>query len=140
MSLFPNSKIIQCKRDKIENCWSIYKNNFDGNIDFSNNLDDLGSYYNLYEDLMSFWNKKYSNMIYNLNYEDLINNQNSQIKNLINFCELDWDQNCLNFHKNSKTIKTVSFAQARKPIYKSSINISKNYSAYLEKLAFKIKS
>ena len=140
ISLFPNSKIVHCTRSKIDNCWSIYKNNFDGNIDFSNDLEDLASYYNLYENLMSFWNKKYSNKIYNLSYEDLINDQNSQIKNLIKFCELDWDQNCLNFHKNSKTIKTVSFAQARKPIYKSSINISKNYSVYLEKLGVKIKS
>ena len=140
ISLFPNSKIVHCTRNKIDNCWSIYKNNFDSNINFSNDLEDLASYYNLYEDLMLFWNKKYSNKIYNLNYEDLIDDQNSQIKNLIKFCELDWDQNCLNFHKYSKIIKTVSFAQARKPIYKSSINISKNYSVYLEKLGVKIKS
>ena len=139
-SLFPNSKIIHCKRNKIDNCWSIYKNNFDGNINFSNDLEDLALYYNLYEELMLFWNQKYKNKIYNLNYENLINNQNEEIKNLIKFCDLDWDPNCLNFHKNKKSIKTVSFAQARKPIYNSSINISKNYSIYLEKLISKLKS
>ena len=89
---------------------------------------------------MLFWNQKYKNKIYNLNYENLINNQNEEIKNLIKFCDLDWDPNCLNFHKNKKSIKTVSFAQARKPIYNSSINISKNYSIYLEKLISKLKS
>ena len=140
ISLFPNSKIIHCTRNKIDNCWSIYKNNFDGNIDFSNDLDDLASFYNLYEDLMSFWNKKYNDKIYNLSYENLVNDQNTQIKKLIEFCELDWDPSCLNFHESKKTIKTVSFAQARKPIYKSSINVSKNYSLYLDKLITKFKS
>ena len=140
ISLFPNSIIIQCKRNKIENCWSIYKNNFDGNIDFSNNLEDLGSYYNLYEDLMLFWKKKYKDKIYELHYENLINDPDTQIKLLIQFCNLDWDPNCLEFYKNKKTIKTVSSAQARKPIYKSSINASEKYSAYLEKLKSTLKS
>ena len=140
ISLFPNSKIIHCTRDKIDNCWSIYKNNFDGNIDFSNDLEDLATYYNLYEELMSFWNKKYKDKIYNLSYENLINDKDAQIKKLIEFCELNWDPNCLNFHESKKTIRTVSFAQARKPIYKSSINISKNYSVYLNKLIAKLKS
>ncbi len=140
MSLFPNSKIVQCKRDKIENCWSIYKNNFDGNIDFSNNLEDLGSYYNLYEDLMLFWKKKFKDKIYELRYENLINDPDSQIKLLIQYCDLEWDSNCLEFYKNKKTIKTVSFAQARQPIYKSSINASEKYSTYLEKLRSTLKS
>ena len=134
LSLFPNSKIIHCKRNKIDNCWSIYKNNFAGSLNFSNNLEDLGFFHNLYEELMSFWNNKFKDKIYNLSYEDLINNKDAQIKLLIKFCGLDWDPNCLEFHKNTKTIKTVSFAQARKPIYKSSVNSSSKYLKYLNKL------
>ncbi len=134
ITLFPNSKIIHCKRNSVENCWSIYKNNFDGNIDFSNNLTDLGSFYNLYTDLMSYWNEKFKDKIYNLKYENLVNNPEIETKSLIDFCGLDWDPKCLEFYKNKKTIKTVSFAQARKPIYRSSINISDKYSIYLDKL------
>ena len=134
LSLFPSSKIIHCKRNKIDNCWSIYKNNFAGSINFSNNLEDLGFFHNLYEELMSFWNNKFKDKIYNLSYEDLVSNPDSQIKLLIEFCGLDWDPNCLEFHKNTKTIKTVSFAQARKPIYKSSVNSSSKYLKYLSKL------
>ena len=122
------------KRNSVENCWSIYKNNFDGNIDFSNNLTDLGSFYNLYTDLMSYWNEKFKDKIYNLKYENLVNNPEIETKSLIDFCGLDWDPKCLEFYKNKKTIKTVSFAQARKPIYRSSINISDKYSIYLDKL------
>ena len=140
LSLFPNSKIIHCKRSKIDNCWSIYKNNFAGRLNFSYNLEDLGFFHNLYEELMSFWNNKYRDKIYNLSYEDLINNPDAQIKLLIKFCDLDWDPNCLEFHKNTKTIKTVSFAQARKPIYKSAINSSSKYLQYLNKLKSVLKS
>jgi len=134
LSLFPNSKIIHCKRNKIDNCWSIYKNNFAGSLNFSNNLEDLGFFHNLYEELMSFWNNKFKDKIYNLSYEDLVSSPDAQIKLLIKFCGLDWDPNCLEFHKNTKTIKTVSFAQARKPIYKSSVNSSSEYLKYLSKL------
>ena len=140
LSVFPNSKIIHCQRSKMDNCWSIYKNNFAGSLNFSNNLEDLGFFHNLYEELMSFWNNKFKDKIYNLSYEDLINNKDAQIKLLIKFCGLDWDPNCLEFHKNTKTIKTVSFAQARKPIYKSSINSSSKYLKYLNKLKSILKS
>ena len=140
LSLFPNSKIIHCKRNKIDNCWSIYKNNFAGSLNFSYNLEDLGFFHNLYEELMSFWNNKFKDKIYNLSYEDLVNNPDAQIKLLIKFCGLDWDPSCLEFHKNTRTIKTVSFAQARKPIYKSSINSSSKYLEYLNKLKSVLKS
>ena len=140
LSLFPNSKIIHCKRNKIDNCWSIYKNNFAGSLNFSNNLEDLGFFHNLYEELMSFWNNKFKDKIYNLSYEDLVNNPDAQIKLLIKFCGLDWDPSCFEFHKNTRTIKTVSFVQARKPIYKSSINSSSKYLEYLNKLKSVLKS
>ena len=140
LSLFPNSKIIHCKRSKMDNCWSIYKNNFAGSLNFSNNLEDLGFFHNLYEELMSFWNNKFKDKIYNLSYEDLVSNPDTQIKLLIKFCGLDWDLNCLEFHKNTKTIKTVSFAQARKPIYKSSVNSSSKYFKYLNKLKSVLKT
>ena len=140
LSLFPNSKIIHCKRSKMDNCWSIYKSNFAGSLNFSNNLEDLGFFHNLYEELMSFWNNKFKNKIYNLSYEDLVSSPDAQIKLLIKFCGLDWDPNCLEFHKNTKIIKTVSFAQARKPIYKSSINSSSKYLKYLNKLKSILKS
>ena len=61
--IFPNSKIINCKRNSLDNCWSIYKNNFDAGLNFSFNLNDLGKFYNLYEDLIYFWKLKYPKTI-----------------------------------------------------------------------------
>lgn len=80
---------------------------------------------------MSFWNKKLPNYIYECEYENLVNNPDNEIPKLIEFCNLSWEENCLNFTKNKTAIKTVSIAQARQPIYKSSVNLFKDYKKYL---------
>jgi len=139
MHMFPNSKIIHCKRNDIDVCWSNYKNNFDGGLYFSNNLKDIAIYYKLYQDLMNFWKNKFDKKIYDLNYENLVKNHESEIKKLIDFCEIKWDQNCLKHYENEKSIKTVSFAQARKPIYTSSIKNSDLYNGYLNELKSELK-
>ena len=84
---------------------------------------------------MNFWNEKIPGYIYEANYENIVKNQEDESKKMIKFCELNWDPNCLNFHKNNKTpIKTASIVQARKPIYKSSVNLSKKYEKYFEEV------
>ena len=97
----------------------------------------MGEYYLIYNDLMKFWNKLFKNQIYNSKYEDLVNNKDKFIREIISFCGLEWDDKCLNHHKNNNPIKTLSLNQANKPIYKSSINSSKLYERKLNKL-FKI--
>ena len=76
---------------------------------------------------MNFWNKIFPEKIYHLEYEKLIDNPSNEITSLIKFCELEWDEKCLNHHKNTNPIKTLSINQANKPIYKSSINSSQFY-------------
>ena len=83
---------------------------------------------------MIYWNDMFPNEIYNLSYEKIINNQEDETKNLLNFCELEWDQNCLSPHKNKKTVATASLAQVRSPIYKSSIKKWENYADELSEL------
>jgi tetratricopeptide (TPR) repeat protein len=134
INIFPDLKIINCKRNPVDICWSNFKNNFAGQINFSNDLEDLAKYYNQYESIIKFWKKYFLNNIYDLNYENLVSNSETEIKNLIKFCELDWDPNCLKHYENKRMIKTVSFNQARKPIYKSAIKSSNAYEKYLDKL------
>ncbi len=132
--LFPNAVIIHCKRDPLENSWSIYKNDFEGGMLFSNDVRDLASYYNIYQDLMTFWKGYFYKEIYDLNYEDLINNSENKIKEIIKFCGLDWQDACLEFYNNKRSIKTVSFSQARKPIYKNSLKGSAKFKNYIQDL------
>lgn len=133
--IFPDSKIIHCKRDSMDTCFSNFKNSFaQGSLGFSYNLKNLGEYYNLYDDLMDYWNNKYPGEIYNLSYEKLVEEPEIEIRNILNFCNLDWDENCLQHQKNKKIVATASLAQVRAPVYKSSIKKWKNFKDELVEL------
>jgi len=126
--ILPNAKIIHSYRDPKDNCLSIFKNHFPGGkIPYSYDLKNIIQYYNLYNELMNYWKKLFNKFIYNIRYEDLISSKEKEIKNLLNFCNLEWDDNCLNFHNNKRTIKTASDVQARSKIYQSSAGSWKNY-------------
>ncbi len=130
--LFPNSKIIHCKRDPKDNCISIYKNFFEANVGFSYNPEELSKYYNLYKNLMSFWKKKIPEAFLDIEYERLISNPREEIKKILNYCELNWEDNCYNFSGNKTPIKTASVAQARKSIYSTSLKSYSRYENYLK--------
>ena len=132
--LFPQSKIIHCTRNSKDNCFSLYKNYFEGGLNFSYNQKELSTYYKLYLNLMNFWLDFFPGEIYEAKYEKIIDNPESEIRQMLKFCTLTWDDNCLQFHKNKSPIKTMSTAQARQPIYKSSINSHEKFSFYLKDL------
>ena len=129
---FPNAKIVHCYRDAKDNFLSLYKNFFPEGLEWTYNEDNLINYYKNYKIMMNFWNKLFSRKIYHLEYEKVINNPNNEIKNLIKFCELEWEDNCLNFYNTKRSIKTLSVSEARKPIYKSSLSSSSNFDSYLK--------
>ena len=131
LKFLPNSKFINIVRNPIDNCWSIYKNHFPTKIDFANNLDDLAKYYDHYKNLMNFWRKIFPSQIYDLCYENLVSDTKKEVKKLLEFCSLEWDEKCLQHHKNKRVIKTISYSQARKPIYNTSVKSFKGYEDYL---------
>ncbi len=130
--LFPNAKIINCNRDPLDIIWSNFKIYFSRSMPFTNDLTDIGNMYKYYKDLMNFWRKKFPQFIYDIDYLSLVQNPKTEIEKLLNFCELNWDENCLNHHKNKRSIKTASSTQARKPIYKTAIKSSDRYKDYLK--------
>ncbi len=134
-SLFPNSKIINCTRNPKDICFSIYKNYFHNNfMNWSYKQSEIALFYNFYSELIKFWDYKFPNEIYHLKYEDLLEDPENQIKKLIKACNLSWDNNCLDFNKNQNPVKTASSVQVRRPLYTSSMNLSKNYSLYLSEM------
>ena len=137
-NFFPNSKIVNCKRDPLDIIWSNYKNHFPVSLPFTNDLNDLLNYYKMYLDLIKFWKKDFDQDIYDINYENLVRNPKTEIENLLKFCELEWDEKCLKHENNSRSIKTASATQARKPIYKSAIKSSDAYKKYLSKVLEKL--
>ena len=132
--ILPNSKIIHCFRNPRDNCFSIYKNYFTGKkLNFAYDLNNIVQFYLLYNDLMKYWHKNLTNFIYDIKYEDLIESPDKEIKKLLKFCKLPWNDSCLKFYNNMRPIKTASDIQVRSKIYKSSINSWKNHEKDLVK-------
>ena len=131
--LFPNAKIIHVNRNIKDTALSIYKNLFGPRkMDWTYSQENIVGYIKIYKEVMNFWKTKFPDSIYELSYEQLVNNQEEDSKRLIKFCGLEWEEECLNFHNSSTPIHTVSLYESRKPIYKSSINLNTKYSKYLD--------
>ena len=126
--ILPKSKIVHCYRNSRDNCLSIFKNHFpSGKINYAYSLDEIVKYYNLYYDLMDYWRKLLPNFIFDIKYENLISNTKNEINDLLEFCNLNWSDSCLNFYENKRPIKTASHIQARSKIYKTSVDSWKKY-------------
>ena len=129
---FPEAKILQIKRDKAAVCWANYKQWFKSkDLSYSYSINDIIKYYELYEDLMNFWKKLFNNRIYEVNYESLTVNHEDEIKKLIKYLDLDWEDGCLSPEKNKRAITTASNKQIRNKIFKGSSQKWKNYKPFL---------
>ena len=103
-------------------------------MNYAYSFENIANFYKLYLDIMNFWKKKYPTEIHNINYEKLIENPEKETKSLVNYCEIDWNKNYLNFYKNKKTVQTASLAQVRSPLYKSSIKKWEKFGKELNEL------
>ena len=94
----------------------------------------LAKYYKLHAELMNFWIEQYKEDIFILDNEELVNNQESVSRKLIDFCELEWESKCLEFHKTKRQVRTASIEQVRQPMNKKSIGAWKKYENHLQEL------
>jgi len=130
----PNAKIIHLTRHPIDTCYAIYKKLFKDAYPFSYNLEDLGKYYVAYSELMTHWQKMLPGKIYSLAYEDLVQDTEIETRKLLDFCNLSWNDACLNFHQSAEASTTASAAQVRMPIYGSSVRKWRHYEDQLTPL------
>ena len=101
---------------------------------FTFNLKDLTKFYALYSELMDFWNELFPNKIYDLYYEKLTISQEEETRKLLDYCDLEWDENCLNFYDNKTAVKTTSSMQVRQKMYQGSSEAWRKYEPYLQPL------
>ena len=120
--MLPTAKIIHSIRDPMDSCFSCFTHLFKGNMPFAYDLTALGEYYLFYAQTMQHWQHVLpSARVFDLPYEQMVQNQEALTKQLLDYLELPWDPNCLNFHKHDRIVQTASLVQVRKPIYQTSI-------------------
>ena len=133
-TILPNAKIIDTRRDAMDTCFSCFKQFFARGQLFTYSLEDLGKYYSDYIKAMNHWHKVFGDQIYTVHYDNVINDTENTIKELIKYCELPFESECLEFYKSSRPVKTPSAEQVRQPIYKSGLNYWKNFEEHLQPL------
>ena len=129
--LFPGARVIHCRRNPMDTCLSCYFIDFAMPLPYSYDLNDLGVYYRGYERLMEHWRQVISLPLYEVQYENLIDNPEKISRELVAFCGLEWDERCLRFHETKRVVATASYDQVRQPIYRKSVARWKHYERYL---------
>ena len=131
----PGAKIILLERNPMDTCFAMYRMMFMGIYPFSYDLDELGKYYISYRALADHWQQVLADSIHVVRYETLVQDTENEIRKLLDYCALEWEDSCLNFHENKSASTTASAVQVRQPIYTSSIGKWRRYEKQLAPLA-----
>ena len=138
--ILPNAKVIDARRNPMDTCFSCFKQLFARGQAFTYDLSEIARYYVNYVNLMDHWDKVLPGYVFKVQHEDLINNQEGVTRDLIDFCEVDFESSTLEFYKTKRAVKTASSEQVRQPINTKGVNQWKNYEAHLKDLKFHLES
>ena len=133
----PDAKLICVRRDPVDTCLSNFRQLLSRNsayYDYSFDLLDIGRYYLRFNRLVAFWQRALPDRILEVSYEDLVEQQETVTRQLLDFCGLDWHERCLRFEENSAPVATASAVQVRAPMYRSSVQRWRHYEPQLEGL------
>ncbi|MBA6416606.1 sulfotransferase [Colwellia sp. 6M3] len=129
--ILPNAKIIDARRSPMACCFSGFKQLFAEGQDFSYNLEDIGRYYQAYLKIMAHWDAVLPGHVLTVNHEDVVDDLEKQVRRMLDFVGLEFEQSCVDFHKTKRNIKTPSSEQVRQPIYKSATEQWRYFEPYL---------
>jgi tetratricopeptide (TPR) repeat protein len=133
--LLPRARIIHCRRDPLDTCVSAYTKLFAGNLGFAYDQAELGRYYRDYHDLMAYWRRVLpAASLLEVDYEIVVTDPAAQARRMLEFLGLPWTDRCLDFHSNRRTVSTSSFAQVRRPLYRTSIGRARSMQAHVAPL------
>jgi tetratricopeptide (TPR) repeat protein len=129
--LFPAARVIHCSRHPLDTCLSIYSYDFNAMHAYSTDMNWLGQYYRKYMELMAHWKQVLRIPLLEVSYEALIADQEAVTRKLLAFCGLSWDERCLDFYNNRRSVNTISYDQVRQPINDSSVARWRHYEQHL---------
>lgn len=132
--ILPNAKIIDARRGAMGCCFSGFKQLFAEGQEFTYGLNEVGTYYRDYVQLMDHWDTVLPGKILRVRYEDVVADLETQVRRLLAYCELPFEEACINFHQTERAVRTASSEQVRQPIFKSGVDQWENFSAQLDPL------
>ncbi|RMF03660.1 MAG: sulfotransferase, partial [Alphaproteobacteria bacterium] len=133
-AILPSARIIHVRRDPMDTCFSIYATYFSAPHYYAWDLEELGAYYREYQGLMDHWRSVDPDAMCEVDYEKLIADPEGEITRLLEWCGLEFSENCLAYDKNARPVRTASAAQVRRPLYTSSVKRWRHFAEHLQPL------
>jgi len=132
--ILPNARIIDARRYPLDSCLSCYRQLFARGQSFVYDLTDIGEYFLQYQRMMDHWHDVLPDRCLTVQYEDVVTDFEAQVRRLLEYCELPFEEACINFHETDRPVRTASSEQVRQPVYSKSVNFWRNHEEYLEEL------
>jgi len=129
--ILPNVKVINARRHPLDSCLGSFKQMFARGQPFTYDQFELAEFYAQYQRLMDHWHAVLPGTVLDVQYEDVVDDLETQVRRILEHCELPWNDACLRFYENERAVKTASSEQVRKPIYSSSKHLWRRYEAHL---------
>jgi len=132
--VLPRARIIDVRRHPLGNCFSAFKQHFARGQSFSYDLDDVGRYYVDYVELMAHFDTVLPGRVHRIHYEALVENTETEVRRLLEYCGLPFEPRCLRFHENKRAVRTASSEQVRQPIFREGLDQWRHYEPWLQPL------
>jgi hypothetical protein len=129
--MLPNATIIEARREPMACCFSNFKQLFASGQEFTYSIEDIARYYRTYLELMDHWNAVLPGRILKIDHEDIVEDLDANVRRLLDFCGLEFESACLDFHKTERSVRTASSEQVRQPIFREGLDQWKNFEPWL---------
>lgn len=130
-AILPKAKIIDARRHPLASCVGCFKQHFAAGQTFTYDMFELGEFYLEYDGLMKHWNRVLPNKVLTVQYEDVVSDLETQVRRILDYCELPFEDNCIRFHETKRSVRTASSEQVRQPIYQTSIDTWRRFDAHI---------
>jgi tetratricopeptide (TPR) repeat protein len=132
--IFPNAKIIDARRHPLDSCVSCYRQLFAKGQSFTYDLTDIGEYFLQYQRMMDHWHEVLPGRVLTVQHEDVVRDLDTQVRRILDYCELPFENACINYHETDRPIRTPSSEQVRRPVYTDSLGFWRHYETHIGEL------
>jgi len=129
--ILPNAKIIDARRDPLACCFSNYKQLFASGQQFTYSIDDIARYYRMYVEMMAHWDCALPGRILRIKHEDVVDDLEANVRRILEFCELEFEEGCVEFYKTERTVHSASSEQVRRPLNREGVDQWRRYEPWL---------